>query len=112
MARDGTYQSFNMLDNRVFDPFLFNRVEIQESGDQIMLDRLALHIEEFKDLAKIEDWKSISNDPAVYTRLQKAHNIMHDYYYPDLFLKQYRCRPCEMEGLCAIKHLIKKQELI
>lgn len=97
-----------MIDDRIFDPFRFNRVEIQESSDQIMLDRLSLRIEEFKDLAEIKDWKQIKNQPEVYERLQEAHNIMHDRYYPKEFLRQHRCCPCEMEGLCAIKYLVKK----
>lgn len=94
--------------SEIFDPFRFDRVEIQSAADQKMLDRLALHIEEFKDLAEIPDWKQIKDQPEIYERLQEVHNIMHDYYYPKEFLRQYRCRPCEMEGLCAIKHLVKK----
>lgn len=95
----------------IFDPFRFQRVEIQSQADQIMLDRLAVRIDEFKDLAEIPDWKSVQNNPDVWLRLQEAHNIMHGYYYPPEFLKKHRCKPCEMEGLCAIKTIVKLADL-
>lgn len=94
-----------MSDN-IFDPFRFERTEIQSSADQAMLDRLAARIDEFKDLATIKDWDSVHKDREICLRLQQAHDIMHGYYYPPEFLKQHRCCPCEMEGLCAIKHIV------
>lgn len=96
--------------SEIFDPFRFDRVEIQSAEDQIMLDRLSARINEFKDLAETKDWESIKNNRDVCLRLQQAHNIMHDYYYPPEFLKQHRCCPCEMEGLCAIKTIVNGSE--
>lgn len=93
--------------SNIFDPYRFDRVEIISSEDQIMLDRLSARIDEFKDLATIEDWESIHKDREICLRLQQAHNIMHDYYYPPEFLRQHRCCPCEIEGLCAIKYIVK-----
>lgn len=87
----------------IFDPYRFDRVEVQASEDQVMLDRLAKRIEEYQDLAEIGDWESIMKDRGVCRRLQDAHDIMHNTKMPEF----YRCCPCEMEALCAIKHLVK-----
>ncbi|MBK7360654.1 MAG: hypothetical protein WAT16_05030 [Saprospiraceae bacterium] len=89
----------------MFDPFRFDKTEIQSESDKVMIDRLVGRIEEFKDLGKM-NWESIKNNRAICSRLQEAHNIMHDYYYPPEFLAIHRCKPCEMEALCAIKYII------
>lgn len=57
-------------------------------------------------MAYIERWESVKNDPSICKRLQKAHDVMHDYHFPEEVLKHYRCIPCEIEGLCGIRNIV------
>lgn len=98
------------MNKNIFDPFRFDRVEIQSDQDQIMLNRLTAKIQEFKDLAVIDKWEDVKNDRSICLRLQEAHNIMRDCYYPPEFMRKHRCCPCEMEGLCAIKHIVNGED--
>ena len=50
------------MNKNIFDPFRFDRVEIQSDQDQIMLNRLTAKIQEFKDLAVIDKWEDVKND--------------------------------------------------
>lgn len=78
---------------------------------EIKLSRLRERIDEFRDLASIEKWEDIQNDPLITDRLQDAYDILNKAYYmrevilPNGKRKKLRCKPCEMEALCAIKEL-------
>ena len=80
-------------------------IEITEQSINLLLDRLRPYIEEYKDLAEIDDWYLVRKDREITARLQNAYNIMHDMFLP----KGIRCEPCEIEGLLAIRELAGKK---
>lgn len=87
------------------DWLIANKSHIMEINDQsinMLLDRLRPHINDFAYLAKIESYEDIRTNHEITGKLQEAYNIMYQLYYP----KELRCRPCEMEALCAIKDIV------
>jgi len=78
--------------------------EVTDERVDIMKDRLRARISEFEDLAEIENWFDIKNQKEITDRLQDAWDILYDRYY----LKSFRCQPCEMESLCAIREIVGK----
>lgn len=67
-------------------------------------DNLRVHIDEFKNLAKIKNWKTISDNVIVYTKLQEAYDIMLG--KETKTSHAFRCRPCERMALACIKDLV------
>lgn len=82
----------------------------------IMLERLRNQYDFFRDLANITSYDDIKYDVLTTERLQDAYNIM--YAKPGArFIehngKKYklRCKPCEMEALCAIKQVSRENDM-
>lgn len=66
------------------------------------VERLKERINEFADLADIDEYYNIENNPIITKRLQEAYNILYD----RVFIS--RCIPCEYEALCTIKEILNK----
>lgn len=64
-------------------------------------NRLREVIEEYRDLAVIDNWDLIKNDREITSRLSRAYEVLHNVVIP----KRLRCVPCEMEALCAIREI-------
>ena len=87
--------------------FVYNNDQAKiDQAYSLYVTRLTEKISEFEDLASIENWKSIQDDKAITERLQLAWGIMHE----TIRLKRHRCKPCEMEALCAIKEIVNSDK--
>lgn len=69
------------------------------------LERLKPFMDEFIDLAIIENFQEISWDKEITKRLQSAYDIMKNRK------TMINCTPCEMYGLCAIRALAGKETM-
>lgn len=69
------------------------------------IKKLEPHIEKFNDLAVIEKYDDIKDVKSITIRLADAYSIMKDSFIPN----NMRCKPCEMEALCAIKEIVNKK---